>query len=365
MSSDEFMDLALRVTEGTVTPDERARFEEELVRQPQRRDEWLALRRDLQAMREAAGAAAALSGPTEAIPARHLAALMGQTRPAVVPRRPWAWLAGGLAAAAAIGVAWWLGSMPERAGSDPAEGARLAFVVPRGGEVSLATPTGRRSTTLPVALTGSERVTIPSGREAWLLTPDGRVTAIRGTYQASAVKGVTGTPVARSFTTPLALLGAGPGPTRGGEGLRLLSPRGATESTTPAVTWVAEPGQTYEVELRDALQHAAQPARVQGVVPPLAFSRLQPAPLAVDGIYILSIHETGRPATAVSERFMVVRAGESISGGDHAALMAAAFQALASSPARTGDAWLLLQQLPADWRESEPGRRLAAAVGAP
>jgi len=33
--------------------------------------------------------------------------------------------------------------------------------------------------------------------------------------------------------------------------------------------------------------------------------------------------------------------------------------------AGAGDAWQLLQQLPEDWRESELGRRLAAAAGTP
>ena len=63
MNSDEFMDLAMRVTEGTVTPAERERFEAELIRQPQLREEWLALRRELQAAREAAVAADWLARP--------------------------------------------------------------------------------------------------------------------------------------------------------------------------------------------------------------------------------------------------------------------------------------------------------------
>jgi hypothetical protein len=145
----------------------------------------------------------------------------------------------------------------------------------------------------------------------------------------------------------------------------VLSPHGATASTEPLVAWAAAPGRTYEVELRDALLPATKPARAEGVVPPLKFSRLRPEPLVAGGIYILTVTETGRPASVVSGRFMVVVPPADFTGGaDPAAVAVAAFQALTESPARTGDAWLLHQQLPADWRESELGRRLAAAVGA-
>jgi hypothetical protein len=367
MNRDEFMDLALRVTEGTVTPAERARFEEELIRQPPLRAEWLALRHDLQAAREATVAAEVLAGRPEEIPGHRLDELLGRKLPPSTPQGRLTWLTGSLAAAAAIGVAFWLGSGPQRNPVGPtADAARLAFVVPRGGEASVATPGGVRVSALPVPLTGVESVTIAAGREAWLLTPDGKVTTIRGTYRSvPATQG----PVARGLawlTTPLALLGVGPALTRGGDDLRLLSPRGATATTEPPVVWTAEPGRTYDVELRDALQPAVAPARMLGVAPPLTFRDLRTEPLALGGIYILRVTETGRPASAVSGRFMVVAPPADFAGEtDPASVTAAAFRALAESPARAGDAWLLLQQLPAEWRESELGRRLAAAVGTP
>lgn len=365
MTSDEFMDLALRVTEGTVTPDERARFEEELIRQPQRRDEWLALRRDLEAVRESVAAADALAGPAGAIPAGRLAGLMGQAQTPARPRRSYFWPAASLAAAAAVTLTLWLGSPPARSPVTPAgDAVRLAFVIPQGGEIAVTMPGGVRTTVLPVPLTDGETVTISPGREALLLTADGRVTVIRGRYQATPPAAGGAGP--RWFAAPLALLDAGPAMTRGGDDIRVLSPRGATAAREPAVHWAAEPGRTYDVELRDALQPAARPARVSGVVPPLAFAQLRTEPLAVGGIYLLNVTETGRPVSAAGGRFMVVAPPADFAGGtDPATMMAAAFQALAESPARTGDAWVLLQQLPADWRESELGRRLAVAAGSP
>ncbi len=120
------------------------------------------------------------------------------------------------------------------------------------------------------------------------------------------------------------------------------------------------------MELQDALQPEAKPARVEEAVSPLPFSRLRPAPLIPGGIFVLSIAEKGRPATAASSRFLVIPpAGDAVeAGAGPAAVIAAAFVALNESPARTGDAWLLLQQLPAGWRESELGRRLTEAAGA-
>lgn len=109
MNRDEFMDLALRVTEGTVTPAERARFEEELIRQPPLRAEWLALRHDLQAAREATVAAEVLAGRPEEIPGHRLDELLGRKLPPSTPQGRLTWLTGSLAAAAAIGVAFWLG----------------------------------------------------------------------------------------------------------------------------------------------------------------------------------------------------------------------------------------------------------------
>lgn len=367
MTSDEFMDLALRVTEGTATPEERVRFEAELIRRPQLRKEWLALRRDLQAVREATAAADFLSSPAEVIPAGRLAGLMGQVKPPAVPRRSLFWPIAGLAAAAAVGLTLWLGSPPANNPGTPTDNTvRLAFVVPQSGEITVATSAGAHSTVLPVPLTGGETVTIPAGREALLLTADGRISIIRGRYQVTAPATGGARPDPRWFEAPLALLGAGPAMKRGSDDIRVLSPRGATAAREPAVHWVAEPGRTYDVELSDALQPAAPPARVSGVIPPLAFHRLLPEPLAVGGIYMLRVAETGRPTSEVSGRFMVVAPPANFADGtDPATVVAAAFQAIAESPARTGDAWLLLQKLPADWRESELGRRLAAAAWSP
>jgi hypothetical protein len=165
---------------------------------------------------------------------------------------------------------------------------------------------------------------------------------------------------------PLALLDTRSTLTRGATAIRILSPHGATAHPSPVFLWTAEPDRTYAIELKDALQPTAPAARVDQVVPPLTLQQLGAAPLKPDGIYELTVMETGRPATATRSRFMVVPpvVPPTTSTGP-AATLAAAFQALAASPARTGDARLLLQSLPAEWRDSELGRRLSSALDTP
>lgn len=367
MSSDEFMALALRVTEGSATPAERARFEAAMTARPEHREAWLALRRELQAAREAAADAADLAGPVESLPVAQRERLLGRAGPSPVVR-PWGrWLAGAAAVAACVGAVLWFGPTAGRhqVDLDPAA-SRVAFVVPTDGPITIEGPRRSLTTALPAPLIGDETVTIPAGRSALLLAADGTVTTLRGRAEAKSFSAQTGGAVRPWFAAPLALLASSPALTRGGESLRILSPRGATALPEPEVAWVAEVGRTYVVELQDALQPAARPVRVEGAVSPLAFGRLGAAPLVPGGIYVLTVTETGRPASATRVRFMAVAAEAKLDAGQGpAAVVAAAFRALTASPARTGDAWLWLEKLPADWRESELGRRLAVALNEP
>jgi hypothetical protein len=367
MSSEEFIDLALRVTEGSATPAERARFDAALAEQPERRAEWLALRRELQAAHDATADAADLAGPTETIPLGQQARLLGSSSASPIRPRSTRWLAWSAAAAAGLAAVFWFSAqktlpVPGPAGDTP----RLAFLVPQGGPITLTAGGRTWKSDLPVALSGGEIASIPEGHPALLLTPDGAVKTVSGRYAAASLPSARTDATLRWFTLPLAQLSTLPALTRGSTEIRILSPQGATTLAAPPLVWLAEPGRTYAVELKNSLQPSAPAARAENVVPPLTLRQLGAAPLQPEGIYELTIMETGRPATAPRARFMVVPAlpRPSASTGP-AADLAAAFQALAASPARTGDARLLLQALPPEWRDSELGRRLSSALNAP
>lgn len=364
MNDEEFMELALRVTEGTATPGERARFEEELGRDRRRREDWLALRRELASAGEAFDAVAALEGAAEAMPADRLDGLMRRNVSEAGRRHRTGWLVAGMSAAAVVALVFWPATDRSPAPADTAsDGARLAFVVPRDGAVTIESPAGTRVAELPVPLTGVESIRVPDGAEALLLSGDGAVSVLRGSFHAQVLVRKAAGPGRRWFAAPLALLVPGPAVTRGGGDIRVHAPRGATAAVEPAVVWESEAGRTYEVELRDALQPSLPPARVQGAVSPLAFGALRSEPLSRGGIYLLSITETGRRTSTVIERFLVVPPAEhTVDESGPAGVVAAAFRALVESPARTGDAWQLLQRLPPAWRESELGRRLEMAV---
>jgi hypothetical protein len=367
MNSSEFHELALRVTEGTASPTERATFDEALRQRPEWREDWLALRRELAAMREAVSDATDLVQPAEKIPAHRLDQLLGtQSPPVKVHGQKWPWLAGALAAAAGVALVFWL--QPDRSrepGGMIADAARVGFAVPAGGTITIEAPGRHLVTNLPAPLFGNETLIVADGREAVLVRADGTSQRIRGHYETSELSKPTTTKVNRWITAPLALLGSESGLWRGGGQIQIHSPRGATAWAEPVLAWTAEPGRTYDVELRDALHPEAPPARATGVVSPLPFAQLGRPPLQTGDIYELRVAETDRPTTVATGRFVVLPPPAAPgAGADHADLVAAVLAALASSPARTGDAWLLLQQLPADWRESELGRRLALAVTA-
>jgi hypothetical protein len=367
MSSEEFIDLALRVTEGSATPAERARFDAALAEQPERRAEWLALRRELQATRDAAADAADLAGPTEAIPLGQQARLLGNDDTSPRRPRPARWLAWSVAAAAGLAAVFWFAAQKTLPVSGPASDLpRLAFLVPQGGPITLTAGGRTWKSDLPVALSGGEIASIPEGHPALLLTPDGAIKNVHGQYATAPLPSPRTGDTLRWFTLPLAQLNTLPTLTRGSTEIRILSPQGATAHVTPPLVWLAEPGRTYTVELKDSLQPAAPAARAENVVPPLTVRQLGAAPLQPEGIYELTVMETGRPASATRARFMVVPAlpRPNASTGPAADLVAA-FQALAASPARTGDARLLLQTLPPEWRDSELGRRLSSALGTP
>ncbi|MBI5689964.1 MAG: hypothetical protein HZC55_07665 [Verrucomicrobia bacterium] len=363
MNSDDWMDLALRVTEGTATPEDRRRLEAELIERPERREEWLRLRQELQRAREAMADAADLGEhPEEAAVGK--GANKEEDLPATAGGRVRWWWAG--LAAAGIALGWWLGRPGTgREGVVGAESPRVAYVVPEHGSLIVEQAGERRTVDRPTPLVGGEIIRAPGNQDVLLLTAEGRVRR----HPSGEVVVPTGQPPAETvrswWTTTLATIAARPG-MRGGGVIRVHCPRGATRMRSPEIHWSAVTGKTYDVELRDQLLPARAPWRVTGVVPPLSLGALQADPLVENGIYLLVVAESGRPMTAASVRFLVEAsaADPGVEAGPSAGLTEA-FQAVAASPARTGDAWLRWHQLPAAWRESELGRRLELAIHEP
>lgn len=62
--------------------------------------------------------------------------------------------------------------------------------------------------------------------------------------------------------------------------------------------------------------------------------------------------------------FVAVNAGEGALPVAPAELLTEAVMAMAKKPTRTGDAWMALSRLPADWAESELGVRARLRVAA-
>jgi hypothetical protein len=154
---------------------------------------------------------------------------------------------------------------------------------------------------------------------------------------------------------------------RGSQAIRVYSPVGFTTSPAPPVLWKSQPGKTYEIAITDELTPTAPPLRHSGATYPLDFRAVWPGrTLAEDGLYRLSIFESGNPINATELVFRTVpsRAGGTSTSADGPGSTGApeqlllAYQILTTTPSHLGDALAQLLILPPDLANSEMALRL-------
>lgn len=149
----------------------------------------------------------------------------------------------------------------------------------------------------------------------------------------------------------------------------ITSPIGVTRYLNPLITWTAREGVLYDVAVLDPADPMVPPRVAEKVRPPVALADLetpQRRQLAVDRNYELIIRETGATNVIGGAHFLTAPNSqvENQLPTTPTELIAEAAAAMAKKPYRTGDAWLALSHLPADWAKSELGVRLRLRVAA-
>lgn len=149
--------------------------------------------------------------------------------------------------------------------------------------------------------------------------------------------------------------------TRRSQSIPLYSPAGSTASLTPLIIWKSEPGKTYDLTITDEFDPKAKPLRIGGVVPPVEFSMVEAwkgRSLAKDGLYRITLSETGKPLSASEYTFRTVGAADGPRPSAPVERLLRAFQILKAEPSRVGDAFAELLALPEEFAGSEMALRL-------
>jgi hypothetical protein len=249
--------------------------------------------------------------------------------------------------------------------------APAAYLVGLAGPVTVSSGWWTKETAAVHPLAASRQYRLPAGAQAVLIHADGRTELQAGPVEItvpapSSSLAFTGKPFAEWIPS----LKAPPPPP---PGLTLvLSPVGVTRHLAPMLHWTTEPGKNYDVAIRDPEDGQLAPRIALDVVPPVSTSELsshQTRPLRADRIYEVLIRESGADSFSGGGQFLIAPTATADNlPGEPGALLAEAASALAARPARTGDAWMALRQLPAAWADSELGLRLrlhaAAELGA-
>jgi hypothetical protein len=219
------------------------------------------------------------------------------------------------------------------------------------------------------ALPAAKPVKIPAGSRVKLIHPDGGAELIVGPAELQLPALAPSEP--DHFLSPLSefLASAKLDNESASSGVVVTSPVGVTRFLNPTLTWIARPGATYNVAVRDPAEPDA-PVRIARVVqPPIALAQLitpQRRELLADRIYEIIVGETGSDTVIGGARFLTTpdAAGDTSLPSDPADLLAEATAAMAKKPTRTGDAWLALKKLPPAWAASELALRLRIRVAA-
>lgn len=144
--------------------------------------------------------------------------------------------------------------------------------------------------------------------------------------------------------------------------IQVLTPSGMTRFLDPVINWEAKDGLRYDVAVLDLGDPNAPPRTLLGMRPPVSVASLQTTQgpkLVADRIYGVVIRVTGEKTIGGTSRFLTspdATVGELPK--KPALLLEEAFNALTANPARTGDGWLALDNLPEDWKSSELAVRL-------
>jgi|GEM_PF-2181707 len=212
---------------------------------------------------------------------------------------------------------------------------------------------------------------IPKGSHVRIAFPDGRVEDVTGPWRQPLGAVEMGDDIADNFLgAPLAKLAEikAEGSSASAGDVRVTSPVGVTRFTNPTITWVARPETDYDVAIIDPADPMAPVRIAEKVRPPLAFDQLespQKRRLQVDRLHEVHVRETGSALMIGAARFLVAKdAEENALPAAPADLLREAIEAMGKKPTRTGDAWLALSRLPADWRETELAVRLRLRIAA-
>ncbi|MGC4073838.1 MAG: hypothetical protein QM760_15265 [Nibricoccus sp.] len=158
-----------------------------------------------------------------------------------------------------------------------------------------------------------------------------------------------------------------PGVTNAAAGaVRIMSPVGVTRFTNPAVVWAARPGINYDVAVIDPADPMAPPRVAERVRPPVTIEQLkstQKPRLKTDRLYEVYVRESDNVQVVGAARILVSKdAGDGVLPVEPADLLREAVEAMTKRPTRTGDAWLALSKLPADWADGELAVRLRLRI---
>jgi hypothetical protein len=263
--------------------------------------------------------------------------------------RPILWLAVALLIAGAVAWGW-------RVRVKTAAAAPVAYVIPVSGPFQIGWWSGDLHA--PAAVKPAQTLRLPAGSEALLVRLDGSVAQLVGPRKES-LNHIQGKAAEFLSDTLQEVLRRSNEVTASvpKDAIRITSPAGVTRFTNPVITWTAKPNTLYDVAIVDPADEMAPPRTLRGAKPPLPLAALettQRPTLPVDRIFMVLVRESIHPETVTTERCLVARdaAPGSVPEAPHDCVIEAV-HALATTPSRAGDAWLALQKLPPEWRETE------------
>ena len=227
---------------------------------------------------------------------------------------------------------------------------------------------------LDTALTVPDGATLalPGGAHAAIVYPkDGRVETLEGPATLRPVAPAQPAGDSLDFLiSPREKLAAahynGPHETTGR--VLVTSPFGVTRYTNPVITWDPRPGVRYDIAVVDPSDPESPPRVALNMLPPVRVDQLdttQDRILTADRLYNVIIREAGSATEVGAMHFLVAPdATDAALPIAPAELLLEAVRALAARPSRTGDGWLALSRLPADWAGAELALRMRMRAAA-